>query len=83
VAVEAVRARAEHGRVLALERRVQGGHLLQLRGADEGEVARIEEEHDPPAAVVGEGDRDGVGAAADVGVGREVGGELAYADRHW
>ena len=76
VAVLAVDARAEDLGAQLLELLVALGEALDLRGAHEGEVERIEEEDHPLAAVVAELHVDEL--AVDDALEGEVGCGLTY-----
>ena len=82
VAEAAVGARREQDRALAEEVVVAFREGRELRRADEREVARVEEQDDPTAAVTRELEHDRRGLSADVRLHAVIGNGLADSERH-
>ena len=82
VAEAAVRARREQHGLLAEELGVALREGRQLGRADEREVAGIEEQDDPAAAVTGEIEHDRRGLPAEVRLQVVIGNRLADSERH-
>src|SRR5262249_9602918 len=82
VAEEAVRTRPEHNRTLVKEVVMPLRERSELGRADKREVARIEEENDPPAAVTRQRKLARTSLSPDMGRDRLAGNRLPDSERH-
>src|SRR5262249_37202436 len=82
VAVVAVRASRKHDRVLAEEVVVALGKRREFGRADEGEVARVEKQDDPAAAVTRKVELARRSLSADIRLHVLVGNGLTHSKRH-